>query len=170
MWHQFPTLSFLLCLCVCCFFFCLFNFISNLYLLCGGWQCTRCPQPLALTRFPLVKFFGFGWCCWSALHPPSSGCFSVRSGGLHSLAGARWSRPAGHLEGCADAEVPCWCFCSCCLTCWMISRILLCAVWKWSGGRSYQGTMTANLLQYLLHIWLDCWKSGIQNQCVWAVQ
>lgn len=25
---------------------------SKLYLLSRGWQCTRCPQPLALTRFP----------------------------------------------------------------------------------------------------------------------
>lgn len=49
-------------------------------------------------------------------------------GGLHSLAGACWSRPAGHLECCGDTAAPCWCFCSCCLTCWMISRIFLCAV------------------------------------------
>lgn len=28
------------------------------------------PQPLALTCFPPVKFFGFDWCCWSALHVP----------------------------------------------------------------------------------------------------
>lgn len=107
-----------------------------LCLLSQGWQCTQTkrPQPLALTCFPpKMKFFGLYWCCWSALHvPPGFGLFLGRSlsvrGGLHSLAGACWSRPAGHLECCGDTAAPCWCFCSCCLTCWMISRIFLCAV------------------------------------------
>lgn len=60
---------------------------------------------------------------------PSSGLVWFQLGGLHSLAGAHWGCPDGHLERCVTG-VPCWCwcFCSCCFTCWMISLIFLCAV------------------------------------------
>lgn len=62
--------------------------------------CPACPPwPRASVRA--------GLCPWFV-------CFL---GGLHSLAGACWSRPAGHLECCGDTAAPCWCFCSCCLTC-----------------------------------------------------
>lgn len=81
---------------------------------------------------PLIKFFGFvpgaaGLPCMSPWAFAWVGFLSIM-GGLHSLAGAHGGRPAGHLEWCCDTAAPCWCFCSCCLTCCMISRILLCAV------------------------------------------
>lgn len=72
-------------------------------------------------------------CCWSVprvalgLGLSLGQSLSVWEGYIHWLvpAGAAW---LGHLEWCGDTAAPCWCFCSCCLTCWMISRIFLCAV------------------------------------------
>lgn len=59
-----------------------------------GWQCTQCPRPLALTCF-LVKFFGFDWYCWSALHDAI--CLSLCLGRSQSLQEGyiHWLMPAG---------------------------------------------------------------------------
>ena len=66
-----------------------------LYLLSRGWQCTQCPQPLALTCFPPSEVLWFwSWCCWSALHVPLGRglclgrSLSVWEGYIHWLAPA----------------------------------------------------------------------------------
>lgn len=45
--------------------------------------------------FPLVKFFGFDWCCWSALHDAI--CLSLCLGRSQSLQEGyiHWLMPAG---------------------------------------------------------------------------
>lgn len=81
-----------------CWFFWSFYYIISvwflpLYLLSQGWQCTQCPQPLALTCFPPSEVLWF-WsrCCWSALHVPLGlglclgRSLSVWEGYIHRLA------------------------------------------------------------------------------------
>lgn len=85
----------------CRFFFWSFYYIISvwflpLYLLSQGWQCTQCPQPLALTCFlPSEVLWFWSRCCWSALHVPLGlglclgRSLSVWEGYIH------WLAPAG---------------------------------------------------------------------------
>lgn len=97
-----------------------------------------CLWLLHLPQKEVLWFWSHG--CWSARPVPfvRSGLVWFQLGGLHSLAGAHWDCPDGHLERCVTGA-PCWCFCSCCFTCWMISLIFLCAVCGSRGEYVYSG-------------------------------
>lgn len=99
------------------------------------------PFCLWLHHLPLKEVLWF-WSrgCWSAWPVPFRPVW-FQLGGLHSSAGARWGCPDGYLEWCV-MEVPCWCFCSCCFTCWMISLIFLCAVCKTRAQPKHTENMT----------------------------
>lgn len=104
-----------------------------------SWQCTQSPSACGSFISPRKKFFGFDpTAAGLPGRSPASGLVWFQLGGLHSLAGARWGCPDGHLERCVTGA-PCWCFCSCCFTCWMISLIFLCAVCETRGEHVYSG-------------------------------
>lgn len=150
-------------------FYCISTFSPTLSALAGLAVHTM-PSAFGSHLFPPVaKFFGFdpgaAAAGLSRTSPVDRGLslgqsLSVWEGYIHWLVptGAAWP---GHLEWCGETAAPCWCFCSCCLTCWMISRIFLCAVCRMKQGlvrMTHVQNVKQNALYESMSISVESWK------------